>query len=114
MGDTYRIKISAEDQQTAHRATRNLADGLRELSGVLGVEREKEDASTMDLGAIVTVIATSSATVAIAQGIADWLRRTRGVHLTIERNEKSGSVKAAMQNVDQATSLRILEIIRQM
>jgi len=114
MGETYRISISAEDQQTAQRATRNLEDDLRELSGVLGVERRKEDPNTMDLGTIVTVIATSSATVAIAQGIADWLRRTRGVHLTIERNEKSGSVKAAVENVDQATSLRILEVIRQM
>jgi len=106
--------ISADDEQAAQRATRNLADDLRELSGVLGVEREKEDTSTMDLGTIVTVIATSSATVAIAQGIADWLRRTRGVHLTIEKNEKSGSVKAAIENVDQATSLRILEVIRQL
>jgi hypothetical protein len=114
MGETYRIRISAEDQQTEQQATRNLEDDLRELSGVHGVKREKEDASTMDLGTIVTVIATSSATVTIAHGIADWLRRTRGVHLTIERNEKSGSLKAAVENVDQATSLRILEIVRQM
>jgi hypothetical protein len=112
--ETYRIHIAADDELSAQRATGNLADDLRELSGVLGVEREKKDASTMDLGAIVTIIATSSATLAIAQGIADWLRRTRGVHLTIERDEKSGSVKAAIANVDQATSLRILEIIRHM
>jgi Effector Associated Constant Component 1 len=110
--EVYKIRVEVENGLTAQQGTRTLADNLREVSGVLGVERGKEDASTMDLGTIITVLASSGATLAIAQGIADWIRRTRGVHVTIERDEKSGSIKAEVENIDQATSVRILEIIR--
>jgi hypothetical protein len=67
----------------------------------------------LDLGAIVQVIATSGATVAIAHGIAAWLRARRGVRLRITRDERAGSIKATVQGIDPETAIRIVEFVRQ-
>src|SRR5579875_3444505 len=72
--ERYRFVVSAGDQATAGQASQALADMLRELDPVLDVDREKEDEATMDLGTIVNAIATSGATLAIAQGLAGWAR----------------------------------------
>jgi Effector Associated Constant Component 1 len=93
-------------------AARSLADDLREREGVLAARRSREGDTTMDLGAIVTVIASSGATLVIAQGIADWLRRRRSTRLVIERDPTSGSLKAVVENIDPAAAMRITEILR--
>ena len=61
----------------------------------------------MDIGTIVQVVATSGATLALAQGIAAWLRARRGVTLRIERDGKSGSVKTEVEGIDPATAMRM-------
>ena len=71
--EEYRFVVAAEDQAAAGRGAQALADALRKADGILKADRRKADEATMDLGAIVTVIATSGATLAIAQGIAAWL-----------------------------------------
>ncbi len=108
----YRFVVAAEDQATAGRGAQALADALREAEGVLEADRQKADETTMDLGAIVTVIATSGATLAIAQGIAAWLRARRGVTLTIEQEGKAGSIKAAVEGIDPETAERIVKAIQ--
>jgi len=67
----------------------------------------------MDLGSVVTVIATSGAALAIAQGIADWLRRRRGTTLKIERDPHSGALKALVENIYPSTATGITEIVRE-
>lgn len=96
----------------AGEAARWLADALREVRGVSKVSREKEDPSAMDLGAIVGVVVSSGATLAIARGIADWLRRTRDTKLKIQLDPGSGSIKAEVERIDPATALRIVELLR--
>ena len=110
----YRFVIAAEDpdEAAAGQGAQALADALREADGVLGADRQKADQDTMDLGVIVTAIATSGATLAVAPGIAAWLRARRGVTLKIERESKAGSIKAAVQGIDPATAERIVEGIR--
>lgn len=66
----------------------------------------------MDLGTVVSVLATSGATVALAQGLAAWLRARRGVTITIEKDAKAESVKAAVTGLDPEAAVRIVEIIR--
>jgi hypothetical protein len=66
----------------------------------------------MDLGTVVSVLATSGATLAIAQGLAAWLRTRRGVTVTIEKDAKAGSVKAAVTGLDPEAAVRIFEIVR--
>jgi uncharacterized protein YejL (UPF0352 family) len=108
----YRFVVAAEDQAAAGRASQALADMLREVQQVLEVDRQKADNSTMDLGTIVTAIATSGATLAIAQGIAAWLRARKGASITIELDATAGSVKAVVAGVDTEAAVRIAEIIR--
>ncbi len=108
----YRFVVAAEDQATAGRGAQALADALREAEGVLEADRQKADETTMDLGAIVTVIATSGATLAIAQGIAAWLRARKQASITVERDGKTGSIKAVVAGIDAEAAVRIAEIVR--
>jgi hypothetical protein len=110
--ESFSIFVEAEDERSAGEGARSLADELREVPGVLDADRRKEEQSTMDLGAVLTVVAASSATVAVARGIADWLRRRRGTRLKIQRDPQSGSIKAEVENIDPAAALRIVELIR--
>jgi hypothetical protein len=110
-GATYLISIEAEDTLLAQRATRTLADILLELPDVVQVSRLKDNANTMDLGTIVQVIATSGGVLALAQGVADWLRRTRGTRLTIVKEGEAGSIKAEVENITAEMALRITEKI---
>jgi hypothetical protein len=103
--ERFEIHIEAEDDRAAQQATRTLTDYLREINGVLGVERKKDDTSTQDLGTIVQVIAASGATLALAQGIAEWLRRTRGTKLKIT----VGHIKAEVENITPDVAERIVE-----
>jgi hypothetical protein len=73
--ESYEFTVEAEDQATAGRGAQALADALREADGVLEADRRKADDTTMDLGAIVSVIATSGATLA-------W-RSGRGTGITV-------------------------------
>jgi hypothetical protein len=110
--EDYLIYVEEGEESFAADPARSLADDLREASGVVTAERRKDDQSTMDLGAVVTIVATSGAALAIAQGIADWLRRRRGATLKIERDPSSGAIKALVENIDPATAVRITEIVR--
>jgi hypothetical protein len=110
--ENFSILVEAEDERSAGQGARSLADALRELPGVLDADRRKEDQSTMDLGAILTIVATSGATIAVAKGIADWLRGRRGTRLKIQRDPQSGSIKAEVENIDPAAAMRIVELIR--
>jgi hypothetical protein len=108
----YRFVVTAEDQATAGRGAQALADRLREAEGVLEAGRQKADETSMDLGTIVTVIATSGATLAIAQGVAAWLGARRQASITIERDGKTGSIKAAVAGLNAEAAIRIAEIVR--
>jgi hypothetical protein len=111
--DNYEFTVEAQDRATAGNGAQALADALREADGVLEADRRKAaDDPTMDLGAIVSVVATSGATLAIARGVAAWLRARRGTTIRIVRDGKSGSIKVAVKNIDAETAVRITEIVR--
>jgi Effector Associated Constant Component 1 len=110
----YVFTVKGDDQALANSSATAFADVVREAEGVLNVDRAKAaDASTMDLGAIISVVATSGATLAIAQGISAWLRARRGVALTVEKDRQSDSVKAAVTGIDPEVAMRIVEMIRE-
>lgn len=109
--EIYQIVVGAQDDQAAAQGARSLADDLRAARGVLEAGRTKGEQSTMDLGAIVTVIASSGATLAIARGVEKFLGRTRGTTLKIEKNSTTGSIKAEVHNINPEAAIRITEII---
>lgn len=107
----YYLNIQAEDEQAIDVKTRNLTDKLREIDGVLSADRIKYDKNTMDLGSVIGVIATSGATLALAQGIADWLRTRRDTTVSVEQTGSSGSIKATVHQIDPETAKQIIELL---
>ncbi len=108
----YRFTVVANDRAEAGRAAQALADRLRELDGVAAAERERASDAAMDLGTVVTALAGSGSTLAIAHGIASWLRQRRAVSLRIER-DPAGRLKAAVSGLDPAAAVRIIEELNQ-
>lgn len=108
----YFFTLDAESERTADIQARTLTDHLREITGVENAERMKRSENTMDLGTIISVVATSGATLALAQGIADWLRSRRSTKLVIERDPSTNSIKVTVDNIDPESSKQIIESIR--
>jgi len=109
--ETYSISVEADNVAASGTAAQVLADTLREADGVLEVTRAKTDNRTMDLGTIVAVVASSGATLAIARGLAAWLRGQRGVTVRVERDGRTGSVKAAVAGINPEAAARIIETV---
>jgi hypothetical protein len=108
----YRFEVEGADQAAASRGAKALGDILIKAEGVLEVTPGKAaDKGSMDVGSLVSVIATSGATLALAQGLAAWLRARRGVTVKIEKDAKSGSLKAAVAGIDPEAALRVVEMI---
>ncbi|MEQ1956340.1 effector-associated constant component EACC1 [Mesorhizobium yinganensis] len=101
--------VQADDVAASTKHAAEFADTLREIDGVIDTSRSKSQTDTMDLGTIVSVLATSGATLAIAQGVAAWLRARRHVVLTVERKSSSESLRAIVKGIDPQTAERIIE-----
>src|SRR4051812_6209723 len=63
------------------------------------------------LATIIAVVASSAALGAIARGVSAWLRGRKQASITIERNSKTGSINAAVTNIDPEATRRIFEIL---
>jgi hypothetical protein len=110
--DSYEFVVEDDDRARAGSRAAELAISLSEIDGVTESIRRKTDYDAMDLGAIVDLIVSSGATVAIARGVAAWLRSRRGTGLRIYKDGKSGSIKAVVSGIDPAAAALITEIIR--
>ena len=108
----YIFTVEAESERAADVQARALADNFRELEGVESSERKKKNENTMDLGTIISVLATSGATLALAQGIADWLRLRRNTNLIVERDKSANSIKVTVEQIDPVSAKQIIELIR--
>lgn len=107
----YSFHIDDASIEDANRSANSLADILRAAAGVSRVDRKKSSADTMDVGTIISVVASSGATIAIAEGIAAWLRARRGVILTVDSVSGSESLKTSISGIDPVTAERIIEKI---
>ncbi len=104
------IRVEDEDVASEGRFAQALSDHLRPLDGVESVERRKGTADSMDLGVILEIILTSGATLALAKGLADWLRARRGTRVVIEKNESGKSIKTIVEGIDPRMAERIIEL----
>jgi hypothetical protein len=85
MNDDYSIKIHSASLKMAGALAASLEKQLKE-QGLFQVNKSKEDSDTMDLGAVVSAIVASGATVALANGVAAWLQKNLGASVTIKKN----------------------------
>ena len=103
--ETIEISFDNVSVAEANRYAQELEMALRSSApGILTV-RKKLDNSTQDIGTVVGVVITSSAAVALASGLADWIR-LRKASITIKKN---GAVVATGLTGEQ--SIRLAEII---
>jgi hypothetical protein len=109
--ENYVFEVKADDSATASRAAVSLADALREADGVLKAVRSKADDETMELGTIVSIVAASGSTLAVARGIATWLTGRRGVSLRVKKTPKTGELIVELKGIDPAAAVRIMEIV---
>jgi len=98
-----KIEIYFEDATLAERGIKasNLRDHILENFSDVKIDIKKEDPTTQDLGTILVLILGAPAVVAIARGIADYLRRDRG-KITIT---KDGTVVAEGLSGDDAARI---------
>ena len=108
----YVLTVTSDNERDADIQARSLTEKLREIREIDDVNRIKGSDRTMDLGTVISVLATSGATLALAQGIADWLRSRRSTTVTVERDSAMNSIKATVENIDPESAERIIESIR--
>jgi hypothetical protein len=108
----FDLVVEGEDAAAASRSALALADMIAGADCVVRVSLNRLFQDTMDLGTIVSVVVSSGATLALAQGIAAWLRGRRGVTLRIEKDRTTGSIKTEVIGIDPESALRIVELIR--
>lgn len=73
------ITIHFEDAtlDEAGRMALSLQSDVRDASKAVKATLEKEDPSTQDFGSVLVLVLGTPAILAVASGIADWLRRER-------------------------------------
>lgn len=83
MADEIRIQFIDEDPGTAGSLAQSLRAEILDQAPLTNVTRIAQDPRSMDPGTILAIIMGSSATTAIAHGIASWLAQHAGVKLRI-------------------------------
>jgi hypothetical protein len=103
----YTIRFSHGSLRDQNISASELGKILTSVQGVTEVVQHKEQPGTMDFGASLAVVLGTGASVALAKGIADWLRGHRKAMITIV-NE---SGKIVVENVTGAEANKILETV---
>jgi hypothetical protein len=103
----YTIRFDEGSLRDQNISAAELGKTLKSINGVTDVIQQRERADTMDYGAALGVVLGTGAAVALANGIADWLRGHRRAKITIV-NE---SGKVILENVTGSEANKILEVI---
>lgn len=94
----------------ANMFSADLADFLLDAAPDVEVERRRDDADAMDFGATLVLVLGTPAILALANGLADWLRKRQSA--TIKISDASGSVIVEATGLDSADALRIADKLR--
>lgn len=83
------IEFSEDNKRAAGNSAQGLKEALENALSDSGekasVKLEKIDPNAQDIGTILGIVLAGPAVVAIAKGIADWMRRTGQGSITIVR-----------------------------
>ena len=79
------IRFEGVSLRDAGNKAKDLRQQLLDASSAVTVDVQKDDPSTMDFGATLILVLGTPAVLAIASGIADYIRRDRGT-LVIEKD----------------------------
>jgi hypothetical protein len=98
---TVKIRFENHTVADAARKAANLRSDLLALEGIDQATIEKDDPTTQDFGATLVLVLGTEAVIAIAKGIADYLRRNRGTIVI----EADGKVVATGLSGENATEI---------
>ncbi|WAP70377.1 hypothetical protein [Jiella pelagia] len=92
MGNEIKIQIlnisDAERSKTSGELLKNISDAAQKfgVSGEITLNKRRDRDDTQDLGATIIAVIGTSAAIAIAKGIADFIRK-RGDTVTVVKDE---------------------------
>jgi hypothetical protein len=105
VGENVVVRFENVSSKMASEAARTLAEALRPVPDVV-VERERENAESLDFGATLVLALGTPAVVALAQAIAKWANRTNQGSLTFEMG------RAVVKNIDSKDVAAIIEALK--
>jgi hypothetical protein len=103
---TYRIKFNDLSTAEAGVHAQKLLDVVLDAGESVSADLIKADPNTMDMGATIVLLLGAPAAVAVAKGIADYIRRA-GVSITVTSDDKEVTIKN-MDGEDVANSLKAI------
>ena len=98
------LRFEGEDRAEASRLAQQLEQDLREIDPNVKASRIRDCAEAQDFGATLVLLFGTPFAVALAGGVAAFLKRVSGARITIS---KSGEVVA--ENLDSRDAARIAE-----
>jgi hypothetical protein len=106
--DELTVQLTVEKVADADRdaLTGELQSEVESVSPGVAVSRLSDGRRTLDAGTIIQIVLNAGALVAIAKGIADWLRMHQGAEIKIECRD---GTKVEAKTVTSATALSVIE-----
>jgi hypothetical protein len=104
--DTFELTVKGATPAESQRLAQELAASLKLTDPSVDIDRQKESAETLDLGATIAIVIGSAAATAVANGIRIWLTKRQAAEISIT---KDGQVKGT--GITSADAVRIAQII---
>lgn len=98
---SFTVSFDGATLADANQYAQELEHIARKLDDEVQVRREKPSPTTMDLGSVLTIVISSGAALALARGLADWMRLRRTAKITI-RNQHGEIIAAGLSSSDAA------------
>lgn len=87
------LKFDDADLAEANRFATELAERLRDGEAPIEVSERRADPNAQDFGATLVILLGTPAVIALAKGIADWLRMRPEAKITLK--DKNGEIIAS-------------------
>ena len=103
----YEVTISfpATDPLTGNRLAAELAAQLSGIADGVAAKTRRDTSDSQDFGSLVAVVLGAPAVIAVAQGLADWIRKQGRVDIEISREV------VRLENVADKDLEKILELM---
>lgn len=94
-GDRQQVTLAFEGASLAeaNRFAAELAERLRDSDAPMEVQETRVDPNAQDFGATLAILLGTPAVIALAKGVADWLRMRPDAKITLK--DKSGTIIAS-------------------